>query len=443
MNCNKFFIALSLTYFLFYTLAYAKACDITARFTYTKTVCGKDVSFTDQSATINGTIIKWEWNFGDNSSLSTAKSPVHTYSTTGDVTVVLTVTNNLGCSNSKSQTLHIAVLPFASFTISTPDCANQNITFDPAGSTPGDAAFSTFKWDFGDGIIQTKTDKLPFIHQYLNAGSHTTTLIITSTAGCTSTTAIKTFTVNPTPVIDIIPIYTICQGALPVQFNVDKHGFTGTGVFSGTGISSTGLFNPCLTGPGKFDITYLFTSTAGCTYSAITTIEVDPSPRVTGADIVVLEGGRSKINIAAPIGIEPFKFKWILANGNPATGLDKDNILNPTVTATANISYMLTVTSGEGCNASAIVNVTILKKLVVPNAFTPNGDGINDNWVIPYLNTYSGSSVTIFNRYGFIVYQSTGYPAPWDGTGKEGPVPAGTYYYIIDPKNGNKPLAAA
>ena len=443
MQCNKLFIALSLlTSFLFFNQVYANVCDITAGFTYAKTTCGKDVVFTDQSVTITGNIIKREWNFGDSSPLSTTKNPAHTYAAPGDFTVTLTVTNDVGCTASKAQTIHINAPPFASFAISAPDCTNRDITFDPTNSFPGDGAFATFRWDFGDGITQTKTNNQPFTHQYSNGGNHTITLTITSTTGCVSNMATKTVTVYPTPVVEIIPIYTICQGAQPVQFSVDKHGFTGTGTFSGTGISPDGIFNPAAAGPGKFDITYTFTSAAGCTYSAATVIEVDPNPRVTGTDVQVLEGGRTKINIPAPTGIEPLKYKWTLANGDPATGLDRDNILSPTVTATNNTSYMLTVTSGEGCSASAIVNVNILKKLIIPNTFTPNGDGINDYWVIHFLDTYAGCSVTIFNRYGFKIYQSTGYSKPWDGRADNGePVQVGTYYYIINPGNGDKVIS--
>ena len=70
--------------------------------------------------------------------------------------------------------------------------------------------------------------------------------------------------------------------------------------------------------------------------------------------------------------------------------------------------------------------------VVIPNTFTPNGDGINDVWEVKYLELYRNSRVKIFNRYGALLYHSKGYDRPWDGTynGKE--VPVGTYYYVID-----------
>jgi gliding motility-associated-like protein len=74
----------------------------------------------------------------------------------------------------------------------------------------------------------------------------------------------------------------------------------------------------------------------------------------------------------------------------------------------------------------------IPEKLVVPNAFTPNGDGVNDVWAINALNDFPDCTVAVYNRYGILVYQSRGYPKPWDGTFNGKPLPTGTYYYCIN-----------
>jgi gliding motility-associated-like protein len=74
----------------------------------------------------------------------------------------------------------------------------------------------------------------------------------------------------------------------------------------------------------------------------------------------------------------------------------------------------------------------------IPNIFSPNGDGVHDKWVIDYLDSYSGCTVDIFNRYGQRIFHSEGYANPWDGTINGQPVPVGTYYYIVNPKNGRK-----
>ena len=71
----------------------------------------------------------------------------------------------------------------------------------------------------------------------------------------------------------------------------------------------------------------------------------------------------------------------------------------------------------------------------MPTAFSPNGDGINDSWRIEALITYPEALVSVYNRYGQLVFKSTGYNKPWDGTRNGKPLPVDTYYYIIDLKN--------
>ena len=97
------------------------------------------------------------------------------------------------------------------------------------------------------------------------------------------------------------------------------------------------------------------------------------------------------------------------------------------------VSMSPLVTTGEGgCVAQDEVAIKVLKPFDVPNTFTPNGDGINDTWLIPNLVKYPDCKVQIFNRYGQVVYESHGYVKPWDGLFNGKPLPFGTYYYIID-----------
>ncbi len=76
--------------------------------------------------------------------------------------------------------------------------------------------------------------------------------------------------------------------------------------------------------------------------------------------------------------------------------------------------------------------LTITPDVIIPNTFTPNGDGINDMWNIQKINDYPNCTVQVFSRYGEMVFQSSGYGSPWNGTYKGSPLPEGTYYYIIN-----------
>ncbi|HTI58538.1 beta-propeller fold lactonase family protein [Mucilaginibacter sp.] len=73
----------------------------------------------------------------------------------------------------------------------------------------------------------------------------------------------------------------------------------------------------------------------------------------------------------------------------------------------------------------------------IPNAFTPNGDGVNDVWNIESLAAYPHCRVSIYSRYGNMVFQSRGYAKPWDGTVNGVSAPVGAYYYIIYPDENN------
>lgn len=77
-----------------------------------------------------------------------------------------------------------------------------------------------------------------------------------------------------------------------------------------------------------------------------------------------------------------------------------------------------------------------LPTVVIPNAFTPNGDGINDLWNIKSIEAYPKCLVSVYSRYGSLVYQSRGYARSWDGTSNGTPLPTGTYYYIINLNEG-------
>ena len=118
--------------------------------------------------------------------------------------------------------------------------------------------------------------------------------------------------------------------------------------------------------------------------------------------------------------------------------LSSNTILNPIVKGVDDITYTLTVTGRGGCIATDQVFIKVLKGPEIPNIFSPNGDGIHDKWEIKYLDTYPGGTVEIFNRYGQLIFRSVGYGVPWDGTVNGKQVPIGTYYYIVDPKNGRK-----
>ena len=154
-------------------------------------------------------------------------------------------------------------------------------------------------------------------------------------------------------------------------------------------------------------------------------INVHTKPIVdAGADRNVIPGYAVTLNGMAEG--ENISFAW-----SPDNYIDNISTLTPIVTPVQDISYTLSAKSVFGCTNKDTVLVKVVTGLYVPSAFTPNGDGKNDTWKIPYLDPAYNASVTIFNRYGQVVYHVAGEVVSWDGKLKGKQQPAGSYVYLV------------
>lgn len=172
----------------------------------------------------------------------------------------------------------------------------------------------------------------------------------------------------------------------------------------------------------------------GCTSTESIALDYKIMPIAkAGNDQTILLGGTARIN-AVKSSVNSSYF-W-----TPSQSLDRADISNPKATPTADQRYVLTVTSVEGCVLKDTLDVFVDTKLAIPNSFSPNGDGINDKWIIPHFESIINARVEIYNRSGMMVYSSTGYDNPFDGTYNGKPLPVGTYYYIIRPYSNIYPL---
>ncbi|MBC7411228.1 MAG: tandem-95 repeat protein [Bacteroidia bacterium] len=103
-------------------------------------------------------------------------------------------------------------------------------------------------------------------------------------------------------------------------------------------------------------------------------------------------------------------------------------------------SLVYVVCNNVGKCDTAIIYITVTrpKELNVPEGFSPNGDGVNDTFVIPGIETYATTTIKFFNRWGSVVYETSNYQNNWNGTGNKGlkiggdVLPVGTYFYILD-----------
>jgi gliding motility-associated-like protein len=185
---------------------------------------------------------------------------------------------------------------------------------------------------------------------------------------------------------------------------------------------------------------YTFTPTGGqCGVSAQITITINPPPVLTmGPDLTITDGASTSLNVSVTGNI--VSYQW-----QPSTGLNNAAIKDPVASPSSTTTYTLLVIDDNKCEASGSIKVTVSgrSKISVPNAFSPNGDGINDTWVITTLSAFPGATVDVFNRYGQPVFHSENLNKAWDGTYNGKPLPVGTYYYIIDLKNNEKKTAGS
>lgn len=159
--------------------------------------------------------------------------------------------------------------------------------------------------------------------------------------------------------------------------------------------------------------------------SMVFKINVHPKPIVNaGADRVVVAGGKTQLSGSA--SGENITFGW-----TPPDYLSNAGIETPVVTPLSDMRYKLSAVSRWGCYNEDFVNVQVVAGIFVPNAFSPNNDGKNDTWRIPYLDPFTGAEVNVYNRYGQLVYHVTGAEVNWDGKLNGQQQPAGTYVYYI------------
>ncbi|WP_090781531.1 gliding motility-associated C-terminal domain-containing protein [Pedobacter sp. ok626] len=291
---------------------------------------------------------------------------------------------------------------------------------------------SSYKWTFPDG--SNSDQQSPIINNATANMAGTYTVTVTNDAGCEASTS-TTVTVVTRPVAIIDPVVPICKGS---AVTLNASGGNTYRWVPANGLSATDIPNPEAS-PAKTTTYTVYASNGSCESSAQITVEVFKDLVVTaGPDIKIIKG--NKVDIKGTVrGDNIGQIFW-----TPADYLDDPFKLNPIAKPPVSTTYTLNVLSSAGCTSSTDeVFVKVYEKLIVPNSFSPNGDGVNDIWNIIAIDTYANPKVKIMNRYGQLMFQSDGYGKPWDGKHENQDVPAGVYYYMIYLEPGLKPLTGS
>ncbi|GAC1438193.1 MAG: hypothetical protein NVSMB63_01390 [Sediminibacterium sp.] len=412
-------------------------------------VCEKnDPLFADSSLANYSRIIQRKWDYGDGNTATriNAGSFSHRYDTAGVYRVRLQVVTDSGCTSPWNvQPVKVNYLPGVTFTlpvICLPDGSGQFNNLSSIKDSSG--SLFSYLWNFGDPNDPSFSTLKSPVHRYTALGPYAVKLKVTTKDGCTDSLTSQLTTVYPQPKAGFSATPdTICLAGT-IHFKDGGDGISSAAVrwvwdlANGTG---SALQHPVkqFADSGVFKISYYFFNGQGCVSdTASKLVTVFPYPHlVLGPDLKMLDGGTVTIKPKFYFG-RALQFKW-----TPAIYLNSDTAINPQSSPPDDITYKLTLTGSGGCAVSDTIFIKVLKHPEVPNAFSPNGDGINDTWKIRYLESYPGATVDVFDRYGQTVFSAVGYDVEWDGTLKGKPLPVGTYYYIINPKNGRQLISGS
>lgn len=371
------------------------------------TVCFNDTTqFTNTST--GG--VTYYWNFGDpptgvnNTSLNV--NPYHVFSAPGTYTVSLIAKHPDWCNDTVKKNVVVLALPIPKITGTDSICSGTSAILTASGGT-------SYVWNTG------ATSSSITVNPLIN----TTYTVTVSNGKCSADTTYK---------LHVRPI--------------------GTGAITGNGSVCFGS-NIVLTASGGG--TYLWNT--GATTSSIT---ITANSFSDTAYSVVIGNGDSCTTIHKRINIDSISgfacCNDTISAGNsvilvgsgstsyywtPDVGLSCDTCPDPTVSPTVTTTYTLVSLTDAGCRANSLVTVYVdipCRDFFVPNVFTPNGDDVNDTYLIKaeFMSMYV---IDIYNRWGKKVFHSTDPSAPWDGTIKGAQAAAGVYYYIIKAtcQNGN------
>lgn len=165
----------------------------------------------------------------------------------------------------------------------------------------------------------------------------------------------------------------------------------------------------------------------------------DPFLSDCGFDVVI-EGPAVDINACCDGQIPLGQSETFTVTGGEAIpgyswapSISLDEATGDEVTAVPEQTTTYTVTGNVGdCQVTDQVTLTIGPPISVPNTITPNNDGINDVWRISGISDFPQAQVTVFSRWGQVVFRDIGYAEPWDGTNRGKRLPTATYYYVIE-----------
>lgn len=385
--------------------------------------CVNDTTFFTDLSTSLGAINSWNWDFGDGST-SGDSDPIKVYLANGTYDVTLIVGNDSGCTDTITQAITPRPIADSDFSFDTLGCLGEPVQFVDL-STLVTGTIVDWTWQFGDGGTSNQQNPQ---HIYNLPGTYTVLLITTTDAGCIDTME-RVLDIVPAVTALVTPDTSICSldVALLTASGGLYYSWEPTSLIIGRSDSAVVQVQPQT--PTVFTVTVSDDCSAD---QATVSIDFLPWPVVQAVEDTAIYKGELA-TITALVGPDVNQFLWQPTATIEGTSDSTDQTIDvrpDTVTW-----YTVLVTDDNGCRNVDSVLITFLgPRVAVPNAFTPNGDNLNDVFYLITRGEVELLDFSIYNRWGQRVFQTTGIATDqngWDGTFRGEPQPSGNYAYVI------------
>jgi PKD repeat protein len=305
-----------------------------ADYGYSTSCAGDLIFFTEFSTIPGGTVDEYSWDMGDGSGLISTRNPVYQFPNTGFYDVTLTVTSDMGCTNSYTETINITNVPSASF-IASSQCAGLQAVFNNTSTIiTGDL---DYVWDFGDGTTGLGDDP---VHVYQNPGTYTVILTVTSIDGCVDDFS-STINILANPLANFTTANLQCYGDESGALNITGYGSLSPYTYSldgGNNYQPTGSF----TGLDAGSYTALVEDDNGCSSSYNFTL-TEPAELVStlsnSDDLFCFGDEDGSIVVSTTGGATPYYY----------TLDDVSFQLSPVFNGLAAGDYVVAVSDDNGC----------------------------------------------------------------------------------------------
>lgn len=379
----------------------------------------KPVVFADSSESF-APIISYNWSFGDGT-FSTDRNPQpHTFPTPGLYPVNLKIKGQDGCEKDSTITVTVGSIPSASLSVN-----DTCFHFSPAVQFSDKNIGVTYEWKLDGSVLTTaQQPQLPL----LDEGPHRLEVVVTSAFDCGPPANPRAeFLIKPLPTIKA-ELEDGCVGELLSFRGVQNDNATTISQwhwsFGDGAVASSQNASHQYSTPQQYPVQLWTQATNGCSSDTLlSSVNVNAAVVFAGNDTAVIKDLPFQLH-----GLGNGSFSWA-----PAAGLSNPAIADPVVTLGSDQQFVLTVTTAEGCKAADSVLIKTFRgpAIYVASAFTPNGDGKNDQLRPVYVGIKELKQFAVFNRWGQMIFTTSNMQKGWSGKD----VATGTFVWFVKAVN--------